>query len=232
MFWIQKSKPNIHKKIVSIHGSTYLLTTSHPSSPIAAIFKNLSIFIIHILIPCISTRQWYLWPSLLELGSILVRRVTSPGHTMSTGHVSASARDMKLKEFIRINAKIQRHDMKIHETCAKRITTSNLVLWLLCNADAMVGTWNTVNLYCGGDELSTIMEDGPSISSREIIFVVKIVWTKIVEMQWLQKKLFQNHLLPRHQRIQNGRGPKNASYRHCEIKSERKAVQLDLVEVL
>lgn len=36
------------------------------------------------------------------------------------------------------------------------------------------------------------MEDGPTISSREMILVVKIVWTKIAGMQWLQKKLIQN----------------------------------------
>ena len=98
MFWIQKSKANISKCVVSMHGSTYLLTTSHPSSPITWFFQNPSIFI-HILIPCICTRQWYLWPSLLKLWSILVRHITSPGHIMSTEHIEASTRCWEVANF-------------------------------------------------------------------------------------------------------------------------------------
>ncbi len=98
MSWIQKSKSKRQKKHVinqspsfyeRLHLSTHYIPsilTNHLN------FQNLSIFIIHILIPRICTMQWYLWPSLLELWSILVRHLTSQDHTMSTRHIELSAR--------------------------------------------------------------------------------------------------------------------------------------------
>ena len=122
-----KSKRLKHVNVInqSLHcfnGSIMLHVSTHYISPILTnhlIFEKPSIFIIHILIPCISTRQWYLWPNLLELWSILVRHVTSQDHNMSTRHIEASARCREVTE-VEISweptTKIQRDDMNIYET--------------------------------------------------------------------------------------------------------------------
>ena len=160
MPWMQKSKSKGPKNMSSINlfflfitassihllhnNSIYLLTTSHPSSPITWFLKKLSIFIIHILIPFICTRQWYLWPDLLELWSVLVRHVASPGHTMSPGCFGISQCRLKGSGQLwlkmryltkQLDTKIQTHDMNIHETWVAckpknpiaRVTTPDLV---------------------------------------------------------------------------------------------------------